>query len=308
MDLTLKQIIEKTDDIHYQVDRLNSAINYTQTKNYLLDLKNMLSQVHIVGLKLLNVYNICNNKQKTITHTYSHKEEIPKSLTNDWTYLNRKVTLETISKKLTYDIPVNVKIVKNIEEIPNTPLYWVDDINQYAIHVNGVLLRGNIGNIYNKNHIKENKIVHQIAICKHKNTCRNILNSEICKFYHDPMELIQLVKCKKMDIDTFNKYKNLHRNFLNTSWIYTEMPRNNGNNLMRHFGSRNTLKHEFDLMKINNESVNDSYIDDFRQHCMHDLLVIMGLNQYGLLKEYPDLQLRTPYYDNSNPFTALSSE
>lgn len=308
MDLTLKQIIEQTDNIHTQVNQLNGAVNYIQMKNCITELKNILKQVHIVGVKVSNVYNICNNKQKTNTHTYSHKEEISKTLNNDWTYLNRKVTSSSPSKKLTYDIPVNVKIVKSIEEIPNTPLYWVADINQYAIHVNGVLLRGNIGNIYNKNHIKKNKIVHQIAICKHKNSCRSILNSEICKFYHDPIELMQLVKCKKMNIDTFNKYKNLHRNFLNTSWIYTELPRNNSNNLMRHFGSRNTLKHEFDLMKINNERINESNIDNFRQQCMHDILVVMGLNQYGLLKEYPDLNMRKPYHDNANPFATLYSK
>lgn len=306
MDLTLKQIIEKTDSIHTQVDRINGAVNYIQMKNCLMELRNILEQIHSVGLKVSNVYNICNNKHKSNTHTYSHKDDIPKPLNNDWVYLNRKVTPASTSKPLTYDIPVNVKIVNDISEVPNTPLYWVSNINQYVVHVNGVVLRGNIGNIYNKNHIKKNKIIHQIAICKHGNACRNVLNSDICKFYHDPMDLLQLVKLKKMTVDVFSKYKQLYRNFLNTSWIYTELPRNNGNNMMRQFGSRNTLRHEFDLMKINNVKANEANIDNFRQQCMHDILIVLGLNQYGLLKEYPDLDMRKPYYDNANPFASLS--
>jgi hypothetical protein len=227
-------------------------------------------------------------------------------MSNDWAYLSRKVTSKTVSKPLTSDIPINVKIVNHISDVPNTQLYWVADLNQYVIHINGVIFRGNIGNIYNKNHVKKNKIIHQIAICKHGNSCRSVLNGEICKFYHDPMDLFHLMKIKKITTRLFDLYKKLYRNFLNTSWIYTELPRNKHNNLMRHFGSRNTLKHEFDLIKINNVNVNEENIDNFRHQCMHDFLIVLGLNQCGLLKEYPDLDIRKPYYDNTNPFASLS--
>lgn len=300
--------MERTDSIHTQVDSLDESNNCIQMKNCLRELHNMVRQINIVNRKVSNIYNICYNKQKSNTHKYSKQDDVPPALPNDWVYLNRNITTNTTSKPLTSDIPINVKIVDNINNVPNTPLYWVSNINQYVIHINGVIFRGNIGNIYNKNHIKKNKIAHQIAICKHGNSCQTVLNSSICKFYHDPIELLKLVKTKKITRDTFNEYKKLRRNFLNTSWIYTELPHSTGNNLMRQFGSRNTLKHEFDLIKINNINANEITIDNFRHQCMHDFLIVMGLNQYGLLKEYPDLTMRKPFYDNANPFATISCD
>jgi homoserine dehydrogenase len=48
MDLTLKQIIERTDSIHRQVGTLNGSVNYIQMKNCLLDLSNMMRAVNSV--------------------------------------------------------------------------------------------------------------------------------------------------------------------------------------------------------------------------------------------------------------------
>jgi hypothetical protein len=298
MDLSLKQIIEKSDDIHKHIELITSSLGYTKLTNYLIDLENMLKEVSSVALKVSNIYSICNNKYKSTTGTYG--STIKKTITSktDWVYLNRTITNSSTSKLLTHDIPINVKIVKDIDEVPNIPLYWVSSINQYVMHINGVILRGNIGNIYNKSSIKKNKIINQITICKNGNTCRNVLGSEICKFYHDPVDLLKLVKSKTISVSIFNKYKNLHRNFLNTSWIYTEQPRNKNNSLMRHFGSRNTLKHEFDLIKLNNLKASEININNFMQQCMHDILIIMGLNQYGLLNECPDLYMRKQHHDN----------
>jgi hypothetical protein len=62
---------------------------------------------------------------------------------------------------------------------------------------------------------------------------------------------------------------------------------------MRHFGSRNTLNYECDMIKFNNITNNQKKSNDilndipsiknFKQQCMHDILVIMGLNQVGLI-------------------------
>lgn len=303
MDLTLRQIIEKVDDIHAQINKLDIVMNFNKIKAYLLELKNLEKQIGVVYIKVANISHICCNKNTTCIDT--------KKLTysdNEWVYLNRSITTYSISKNIANNIAVNVKIVKNISEIPNTPLYWVSELNQFAFHINGVILRGNIGNIYNQTHIKNNVSTNQTIICKHRNNCKNLQMDKICKFYHDPIELLSALNEKIITTETFIKYKSLYRNFINTSWLYTDLPHIKKNIMMRHFGSKNTLKHEFDLMKISNSKINEIMIDNYRQQTIHDLLVIMGLNQCGLLKEYPDLNIQTGFYDNNNTFSILNNE
>ena len=277
MDLTLKQIIDRTDEIHRQVDRLDNSSNIYEL---IKDLDLMFRQLKSVGSKVSNIYNICNNKHKTITREYK-KEEKTKPDEN-WTCINRQINSYTTHGNLTKNIKINVKIISDIGEIPNMPLYWVSNINQFAIQLNGVIFRGNIGNIYNSNDIKmDTKLENnQIVICKYGSNCKNIADGKICKFFHDPLDLLQLVNAGKMTAELYNIYKEKIRNFVNTSWIYTEFPNNYNNSSMRHFGSRNVLHHELDLMKLNN---NYKEIDNFRHQCIHDILVVMGLNQYGLV-------------------------
>ena len=290
MDLTLKQIIKKVDLISCNVSKLNNIINQNEIKKYLIELNNILNQVQIVSAKTLNIYNICKNTYMIPTLIHSLKlnndtnnsDQIFKQFPND-------NSANTIYKQLTHDIPIYVKIVDNIKDIPFTPLYWVNQTNQFAININGVILRGSVGNIYDKTYIQSNKIINQVVICKKNNLCQNVLNNEICKFYHDPEDLLKLVNLNKMSIELFNKYKTLNRNYLNTDWIYT----NRYNNSMRHFGSRNTLNYECDMIKFNNITNNQKKSNDilndipsiknFKQQCMHDILVIMGLNQVGLI-------------------------
>lgn len=308
MDLTLKQIIEKIDNIHYEIDKLDISTNYIKIKSYIIELQNLEKQIGILFMKVSNVINICSNKNSLIK---LDKQE--RSNTSDWTYLNRIVSKYIPSKTIANNIDINVKIVKNIDEIPNVPIYWVENINQFAVHINGVILRGNIGNIYTKKHIQKNVDVNQTIICRNGNACKNLTEEKngivkLCKFYHDPMDLLEAFKEKKISLETFTKYKILTRNYINTSWIYTELQHHNKNIMMRHFGSKNTLKHELELMKIDNSNINKIIIDNYRQQTMHDILVIMGLNQCGLLKEYPDLNMRTGFYDNKNSFSLLDTD
>lgn len=305
MDLTLKQIIEKVDDIHIQVNKLDIVMNFNKIKAYLLELKNLEKQIGAVYMKVSNISHICCNKKNTCIDVKNTNETYSD---NDWTYLNRINTPYSLSKNIANNIAINVKIVKNINEIPNTPLYWVSELNQFAFHINGVILRGNIGNIYNQTHIKSNVSTNQTIICNHRNECKNLQMDKVCKFYHDPIELLSALDEKIITKETFIKYKSLSRNFINTSWLYTDLPHHKKNIMMRHFGSKNTLKHEFDLMKISNSKINEMLIDNYRQQTIHDLLVILGLNQCGLLKEYPDLDMRIGFYDNDNTFSVLGDE
>jgi hypothetical protein len=312
MDLSLHEIIDKVDSIHNTVVNMNILTEYIQIKNYMKELKNIEKIIGSIYMKTMNIFNICTNTHNIsqMNRNFLCKDSDIIPTNNSWAYLNRMITPNKVHKQLANDLHVPVKIVKSIDEVPNIPLYWVENINQFAVCINGVVLHGNIGNIYNHTNIQKNVPVNQTIICKYGNKCNLLINkkpdSKICKFYHDPVELLEALNNKIINNKIYNTYKLLSRNFINTSWIYTELPCNKKNIMIRHFGSKNTLKHEFDLMKIDNNNVNQIIIDNYKHQTIHDLLVVLGLNQCGLLKEYPDLDIQNSFYDSKNSFSVLA--
>lgn len=303
MELSLAQIIERVDEIHSHIHKHHDESNHSVICDNISEISHISKCLSSVLMKVDNIYHICDNTYNTKRQTYKNRDKEFNTNKTDWVHLNKNIKPNT---NLTPTIPIKIKNVKTLDEIPNMPIYWVQNINQFAMQINGIIFRGNIGNIYNKNHIKKNKNVHQTVICTNGNNCKILLNNQICKFYHDPVDLLILLNKNIIDSELFNKYKKLPRNFINTSWIYTEMPPNNNNNSMRHFGSRDTLKYDFELMQLNNSKQCNAQISNYNHQCMHDILVIIGLNQFGLLKEYPDIKASEKYVDRANRFTTLS--
>jgi len=252
MNLTLNQIIDRVNTIH-----MDGSNNYTK------ELNNIYNELQKTIMKVDNIIHIFDNKHKVKHKLYTNKNDSVKEV--------------KISTKLTSDLSINAVHVESIENIPDTPLYWVNNINQYAFKLNNTIFRGNIGDIYNKDMIRKNKNTHQITICTHGNLCKTLLSGNICKFYHDPNELKEILDTK-ITKSIYNEYKLLYRNFMNTSWLHTEKHRNIKNNSMRRFGSRDTLKYDFDLMQINDIEYNDQCILNYKHQCIHDILVIIGLN------------------------------
>jgi hypothetical protein len=309
MDLTLQQYIAKSDDLHRKLNGVDNLLHFLEMKKYISELESMVKQLQTVSMKITNIHNICKNKYKQRLLTFKQKINTPDidviPTAADWTYINRSINKNSDNHCIAPNININIKTVKSLDEIPNTPIYWVSDINQFAVHLNGVMFRGNIGNIYDKHHIQSNVNINQTIICQHGNVCRKLLQGGLCKFYHDPIELRQILSDGKIDQETYLAYCHKYRNFVNTSWMYTDIQHNQKNKSMRHFGSRNTLKHEFDLIHLNNSKSTDVHISNFRHQCMHDILVIFGLNQCGLLKDYPDINMQPHFSDQSNIFTHL---
>ena len=189
----------------------------------------------------------------------------------------------------------NIISIDNINEIPDIPIYYIKELNQYAIKINGVLYRGNIGNIYNKydivnKHSNDNNIKNVLHIipCKHKNKCNTLLNkSHICKFYHDILDVYNLYKDSKISEEKYILYKNTHKNFINTNWLYTNNPKNDKNKNIRHFGSNNELKYDIEIIKldhINNSEKNIDYIENFKSQLIHDILIGNELKNNNLIK------------------------
>jgi hypothetical protein len=218
----------------------------------------------------------------------------------------------------------NIITIDTIADLPNSNIYYISDIDQYAIKINDIVYRGNIGNIYNKYDIKNNKMIlnnlennntlnkptcinmnrnihentNQIMYCKYGNLCNKLLHKpDVCNFYHDSFDVLQLYKNNIIDLQKFNLYKNTHKNFVNTNWMYVNSFKNNKNKNMRHFGSKNNLSYDLQILKINNnfknvleenpnqckDDPNLSDVKNFKSQLIHDILVLNELKNNHLI-------------------------
>lgn len=290
MDVTLKQYLEKADEIHDNIVNKNQHLSPTKTKNQLYELEAYIKQIQTISHRIAHIYNTC---KKMYTDGFLPHREIrlkpvnPFPEKNNWSYVSR-IPSEN-SRSLAPRIKVNVKEVENCSDIPNTPLYWVRSLNQFALHINGVIFRGNIGNIYPSS---GNSGVH-VKKCKHKNECTFLLGGKKCRFYHDPAQVKILYDRGHISEDVFEQYKGIHRNYTNASFLYTTDARKNKNKMMRFVGNRNTLYNDLLVSKYKNDI---QWSDSYQSQAFHDLLVVMAINQCGLITGYSDVKMISEEY------------
>lgn len=163
----------------------------------------------------------------------------------------------------------NVTTIKSLDELPDTRMYWVTDVQQFAIKICGMVLRGNIGTVYPSIHTANGHVI-KINACRYGRMCRNIGSAEGCTYYHDPVE---------MGSEQATKFKEI-RNFTNGSWLYTSEPVKENNKMMRHIGSRPTIYSD-----LHNVSSNEAqcWIDQ----TIHSILVTLILHQNKKLHSPP---------------------
>jgi hypothetical protein len=162
---------------------------------------------------------------------------------------------------------INVTELDSIDDIPNSYVYWINNIQQFAIRINGILFRGNIGNIFNISSNTEQ--YNGVEKCCRKNNCKSLLTKQGCKFYHDPLDLLEgPQKISEYPAQTV-------RNWSNSSWLYTPDFIKHNNMHMRHIGNRNTLK--TDLFILKNSIKYDDLIDKYKSQTMHDILVMLSI-------------------------------
>lgn len=228
---------------------------------------------------------ICSNKKNT-----KNKNELKGMIR----YLED--TLKTLQKKYNSTFeekPEKKHLINNVTNIhlssfpgniKHGKLYWIEDINQYCLKIDKLILRGNLATIFDKKLIINNKInTHQIVVCSKGNTCDEILSEKYCKFYHDPLDLYQLMSDKKISQEYYEKHvKNFTRNFSSTSWLYSHDLVNSKNKNMRRIGSKSTLYNDIKIAKILKKQEFNTMIEDMKQQVMHDLLVLLILMDENL--------------------------
>ena len=272
MNITLKQYYDRANEIQKNISDSNfSLINLCNSDNYMNELL-IMEQYLEDTIKIIK-----NTKKKIFEQQHINKQII--EIIQEPLYTENAI----INKDLFPNDNKKIIEINSIEEIPENPLYWIKPLKQYAINIGGLILRGNIGTIYNNNITKLNKNIPNLIYCKDKNTCKKILSGKLCKYYHDPQELYYL-KTAGLITSNFMELQSKSRNFINTSWIYTEYPENSSNSNMRHFGSYDTLVEFIQLAKLeNNPNINLKYMN-YADQCIHDILVMYSLYANGLYK------------------------
>lgn len=259
MDITLQQYSNRTQEISKNYEQIN-FVNLSELDSSMNELNIMLKLLDTVFQQIQSI--------KLKLNKYKLKDIITMSYTDKL----------TISEELIPKNEKNIICVENLIDVQSTPIYWVSSIKQYAINLGGMILRGNIGKIYNKNIILKNNNLANITYCNKGNNCQNILKNKYCKFYHDPIELLDLKNSYKISEKTYCHLLT-PKNFTNTSWIYTDYPEKPNNSYMRTFGSGDTLAHYIKLAKLTDDPINKNNYSD---QTIHDILVLYAIHLNGL--------------------------
>lgn len=264
MDTTLREYLDSADLIHNLLINNGAFIDINKINNKLCELESYIKQIQGVSFRIAHIYNNCKKSTKRIIINKPFSSSLnPLPKNRDWTnmykYINNLDKLDNI-KEIAPEINIKIQPIDNIDDLPNTQLYWVKSLNQFAFCIGGVVFRGNIGNIYTKNQNK-NKIFYEK--CKYGNSCQLTK----CKYYHDPL----LLKNNQ-------NAENAIRNFNNSSWLYSN---NIHSKTLRVFGNRQTLKS--DLTLIREAHYKDDMIDRYLSQTMHDILVSLAVNQCNLI-------------------------
>lgn len=250
--MSLNTIYSQIDIIYkYYEDNLNYSHSLTIDKdiakitNIETDVMHLLNKIncikHSLHIKKNTIKKLCFNSSKT----YDDNLNIDKNIHQ------KSCVIE----------------VDSLEEIPEISLYYVNNISQYALNINGVYIRGNIGNIYSS-HELQTKNPTDVFYCSYGNKCKKLLEGKICKKYHDPQETYEMYKSGIIDKLVANTQMR-DRNFLNTFWMYSDDLKKATNKNMRHY---NPTK-DCNILEYNN----NYYKHNFRDQCMHDILVYLLL-------------------------------
>ncbi len=299
MDSTLNQILEDTNDTQEII--FNSLTTIDDCVASIQKISSYVSHLKSVMIRIKNIHNICLERinNKICNFETENPINIARIGTKKWDNnildleINtdfqttaktdikfKKKNTKSISFGFSTDhsvkpcevspgVTMRVKTVKNINEVPNSKLYWVENIKQFAIRVNNILIRGNVGNTYTTkiSHIKNT------IKCKFGPECDEFISgseSPNCTYYHDPLELVK---------DNIEVNKPIIRNYTNKSWLFTQTEINNKNKYMKHLGSRDSLKTDvYKLIKANKNIVNNE-IDMLINQSMHNLLILLVLSK-----------------------------
>ena len=275
MDCSLRRFFQQADAVHEYLEKFCTALSADQIELKVIELQASIKALQAVSCQLANISNIANRvvlrKRRTKRATMAEvvqnsvrKYIDPYPLDNDVGTLRSLNPIE--SKELFKKISVPVCIVETAKEIPITHLYYINELKQFAFNIEGIVIRGNLGNIVD--YQTENS-----AECEYGINCKSFTNGVDCPYYHDPSNFIHY----KLPVP------DKIRNFTIGSWIYSKK-KTPKTYFTRHIGSKDRMLYDLNTLK----SVQyREEISNREGQLVHDLLIYMTLNAKGLLERYP---------------------
>jgi len=262
MDRTLRDYLNHADECHEQLEKYFAGLTSKQVEDKILEMQANIKTIQAVAYQIANISNIAS-RALSKRSKYVHKFIDPLPNENDCGVLRSMYPIE--SKELVDGIQIPVKTIDSAKDIPIAHIYYVNDIKQYAINIEGIVIKGNLGNIVNYQ-------IENSVRCEYGIECKSFKKNIKCKYYHDPEDYI---KCNMQVPDNT-------KNFTVGSWIYskTKTPRTY---FARHIGSKDNLIH--DLNTIKRVQYREE-IANREGQLIHDLLIYLVLNSKGLLERY----------------------
>ena len=262
MDKTLREYLTIADNIHEYLDKYFICLSNKIIEEKIIELQSNIKTIQSVAYQLANVSNIATRelikRSKPITKPIN-----PYPTDEDIGILRSLNPSE--HKEIIKGINVPIKKVKSITDIPISSLYYVENIKQYAINIEGIIIKGNIGNIVDYQ-------VENSVKCEYGADCKSILRNIKCSYYHDPEDYI------KHNLEVPDTIKN----FTVGSWVYSKSHKPK-TYFARHVGSRDRLIQDLRTLKLVQYR---EEISNRESQLIHDLLIYLILNSKGLLERY----------------------
>lgn len=263
LDRTLRSFLEQADQTHTFLDTFFIALNHQQIEEKIISLQASIKILQSISYQLANVSNIAARALRRKSHVaIKYIDPYPSDsslgvVRNLYQYEN---------KEIVKGVTVPVKVVESEKDIQPSPLYYISELKQYAVNINGIILRGNLGNIvpYQTEHS---------ANCEYGTECKSFKKNTICPYYHDPTDYIKLGKVPP----------DIIKNFTVGSWLYSQT-KNPRTYFTRHLGSKESLIHDLNTLK------KVQYLEEISNRegqLIHDLIILMILSGRGLLERYP---------------------
>ncbi len=283
MDRSLRSFLQQADDVHDYLEKFCVALSADQIEAKVIELQSAIKTIQSVAYQLANVSNIANrvvlrkrrarkatmaevvqNSNLCQLQNQSKKYIDPYPLDTDVGTLRSLNPVE--SKEIIKGVNLPVHVVETLKDIPASHMYYVKELKQFAVNVEGIVIRGNLGNIVEYQ-------TEQSAECEYGVNCKCFTGSTQCPYYHDPTDYLH----HKLPVPDHT------RNFTIGSWIYSKK-KTPKTYFTRHLGSKDRMIYDLNTLK----SVQyREEISNREGQLVHDLLVYMILNARGLLEAHP---------------------
>lgn len=266
MDILLRDYLKLADQTHDFVEKFGLTIPVEQLESKIHSLQVGIKNIQAVAKRMADISNIANRVLLHRNKSRSKSYVDPYPTQYDHAVLRVKHPECKNTREIARGFVLPIKSVEREADIPVSNLYYVEELKQYAINIEGVVIKGNLANIveYQK---------ERSARCEYGIECKSFKKHTNCKYYHDPEDYRKL----GLSVPDDNT-----RNYTVGSWLYSRNIRPK-TYFTRHVGSLDTLA--YDLARLRRIQYHEE-INNREGQLIHDLLIYMILHERGLLERY----------------------